>query len=201
VACHVYQTHGFQATSLRKMAEELGISAPAIYYHFRSKAELLVEGYRRRLEQMIEVHQRIQEDLSPTEELWTFTALHVHMQLFPGYDGPYRFMATQLLGHVTPEEGEPLRNAMEEYTNQLTEILNRGMKAGDFTKGPALLIAFAIFGMDNNINQWYSADGKYSATEVADVYADLARRTVGSDQKINRAKLRKLVGGALKKDR
>jgi AcrR family transcriptional regulator len=201
VACHIYQKDGFQATSLQRMAKELGISGPAIYYHFRSKAELLVEGYRWRIGRMVEVHQRIHPDLTASEDLWIFTALHVHLQLFPGYDGPYRFGAAQLLTLVTEEESAPLREVMRLYTDELVEILNRGMKAREFSKGPVTPIAFAIFGMDQHIAQWYSAEGKCSASELANLYADLALRLVGSTQKINRPKLRRLTENALKADR
>lgn len=201
VACHIYQKHGFQATSLRRMAEELGISGPAIYYHFRSKSALLVEGYRLRIGRMVEVHQRIYADLTPSEDLWTFTALHVHLQLYPGYEGPYRFGAAQLVTLVTPEEGAPLRKVMKRYKNELVEILNRGMKAGEFSKGPVTPMSFAIFGMDHHVSQWYSAGGKCSAAEIADLYADLALRLVGSEQKINRRKLRLLAEKAINEDR
>ena len=150
---------------------------------------------------MVEVHQRIHPDLTPSEDVWTFTALHVHLQLFPGYDGPYMFGAAQLLTLVTPEESAPLREVMRRYTNELVEILKRGVKAREFSKGPVTPIAFSIFGMDQHIAQWYAADGECSAAEIADLYADLALRIVGSDQKINRPKLRRLTEKALKVDR
>jgi AcrR family transcriptional regulator len=201
VACHIYQKHGFQAASLRRIADELGISGPAMYYHFRSKAELLVEGYCWRIGRMVDVHQRIYADLTPTEDLWTFTALHVHLQLFPGFDGPYRFGAAQLLTLVSAEDNAPLRKVMKSYTGELTEILERGMKAREFTKGPVTPTAFAIFGMDQHVAEWYSAEGDCSPREIAELYADLALRIVGSGEKINRAKLRRLTEKALKDHR
>jgi AcrR family transcriptional regulator len=42
VALDLFTDQGFDATSMREIAERLGISKPAIYYHFASKDELLL---------------------------------------------------------------------------------------------------------------------------------------------------------------
>lgn len=38
--CH-FQRHGYAGTSIRDIAEELGISKAAVYYHFRAKGDLV----------------------------------------------------------------------------------------------------------------------------------------------------------------
>jgi AcrR family transcriptional regulator len=42
VALELFQTQGFAATSLRHIAERLGITKAALYYHYPSKSELIV---------------------------------------------------------------------------------------------------------------------------------------------------------------
>jgi AcrR family transcriptional regulator len=41
VALELFGEHGYEATSLREIAERLGISKAAVYYHFRSKEKIL----------------------------------------------------------------------------------------------------------------------------------------------------------------
>jgi AcrR family transcriptional regulator len=41
VALRLFSTRGFEQTSLREIAEELGITKAALYYHFTSKRDLL----------------------------------------------------------------------------------------------------------------------------------------------------------------
>lgn len=41
VALRLFSTRGFEQTSLREIAEELGITKAALYYHFSSKRDLL----------------------------------------------------------------------------------------------------------------------------------------------------------------
>ncbi|SDQ22390.1 TetR/AcrR family transcriptional regulator [Quadrisphaera sp. DSM 44207] len=43
VALKLFSTNGFEQTSLREIAERLGITKAALYYHFPSKTELLNE--------------------------------------------------------------------------------------------------------------------------------------------------------------
>lgn len=45
-ALELFRANGFGRTSLREIADKVGISKPALYYHFDSKDDLLVELVR-----------------------------------------------------------------------------------------------------------------------------------------------------------
>jgi AcrR family transcriptional regulator len=47
VAIDLFTVQGFDATSMREIAERLGISKPAIYYHFASKEDILMALHMR----------------------------------------------------------------------------------------------------------------------------------------------------------
>lgn len=42
VALELFSAHGYDKTSLREIAERLDITRPALYYHFRTKEDILV---------------------------------------------------------------------------------------------------------------------------------------------------------------
>src|SRR6266496_3324925 len=41
VALELFTEHGYEKTSLREIAERLGVTKAALYYHFRSKEEII----------------------------------------------------------------------------------------------------------------------------------------------------------------
>src|SRR5437762_10376000 len=56
VALELFAEQGYDATSLREIAERLGVTKAALYYHFRSKEDIVrsfVEDYRTELEKVI----------------------------------------------------------------------------------------------------------------------------------------------------
>src|SRR5262252_8205382 len=57
VAVELFTEHGYEGTSLREIAERLGVTKAALYYHFRSKEDIiasLVEDLRRQMDALIE---------------------------------------------------------------------------------------------------------------------------------------------------
>ena len=50
VAARIFAIKGYHATTLEEIARELGITKPALYYHVRSKEEILREIINRILE-------------------------------------------------------------------------------------------------------------------------------------------------------
>jgi AcrR family transcriptional regulator len=56
VGLRLFTEHGYEATSLREIAEELGVTKAALYYHFRSKDEIiksLVEDRLAKVDELI----------------------------------------------------------------------------------------------------------------------------------------------------
>ena len=87
---------------------------------------------------------------------------------------------------------------MRNYVDVLIKILQRGMKENIFTKAPTAPMAFAIFGMDNHICQWYQSGRGISPNDLAELYAGTALRIAGSEKITYRARLRRLTENALK---
>ena len=57
VALELFAERGYDATSLREIAERLGVTKAALYYHFKSKEDIvrsLFEDYAREVDELIE---------------------------------------------------------------------------------------------------------------------------------------------------
>jgi AcrR family transcriptional regulator len=56
VAVELFTEHGYEGTSLREIAERLGVTKAALYYHFKSKEDIiqsLVEDYLALMDELI----------------------------------------------------------------------------------------------------------------------------------------------------
>jgi AcrR family transcriptional regulator len=71
VAAELFGERGYDATSLREIAERLGISKAALYYHFSSKQEIL----RALVEPMGDILREIVERLETTQNLRDWAAV------------------------------------------------------------------------------------------------------------------------------
>jgi AcrR family transcriptional regulator len=73
-ALDLFSVDGFTGTSLREIAEKVGISKPALYYHFGSKEELLVEIVRPIQDALDDLLDRAEAADPPTTGREFFTA-------------------------------------------------------------------------------------------------------------------------------
>ena len=58
IAVELFTEHGYEGTSLREIAERLGVTKAALYYHFRSKEDIiqsLVEDYQGQIDALIDL--------------------------------------------------------------------------------------------------------------------------------------------------
>ena len=69
VAARIFATKGYHATTLEEIARELGITKPALYYHVRSKEEILREIINKILEPMEAALKVGKSSLSPKEKI------------------------------------------------------------------------------------------------------------------------------------
>jgi AcrR family transcriptional regulator len=56
IAVELFTEHGYEGTSLREIAERLGVTKAALYYHFKSKEDIilsLVEDYQAQMDGLI----------------------------------------------------------------------------------------------------------------------------------------------------
>src|SRR5215831_10009921 len=57
VAVELFTEHGYEGTSLREIAERLSVTKAALYYHFKSKEDIiesLVQDYYGQIDELIE---------------------------------------------------------------------------------------------------------------------------------------------------
>ena len=176
-AANLFAEKGYLGTNLRAIADALGMSRPGLYYHFPSKEKLLeaiIEELTLSSErQLVQIAREKEGD--PEEALQlivraTTLWLLDHQLYFRVLDRSERDLPADLR-----EANEASKRTNLEY---VVGIIERGIAVGKFRPIDPHIAALAIAGMRNWAAWWYRADGRLSATEIADQVADMAVRSV-----------------------
>ncbi len=149
-AAVLFRNKGFSASSMRELAEKMGVEAPSLYNHIGSKSEILREICFRIAKEfqnnMQQVMQMPSNEITKAEAIIRF---HIHMML-QHYDEVY------VANHEWRQLEEPyLSNFLtqrKQYEQQFAGIINQGIQKGAFKNVNAqtavLVILSAVRGLE-----------------------------------------------------
>ena len=176
-AVDIFARRGYRATSMRDLAEAVGLSKPAIYHYVRSKEELLVTLYRRVVEEGIEsAREIVSTQQEPMAALRAVLADRVR----------YTCENRRLLRIFFEEESElpaelmeTVREQRRRYEDALIELLVRATQTGAarLDSSPRVTVN-TLLGAANWTYKWFDPQGPLTAEELAETMADLMMRLV-----------------------
>lgn len=155
-AVRLFAEQGFAATSLRQVADAVGISRPTLYYYFSSKDEFLQrlvgEVTTAGAETMAEI-------AAQGSDPWERIRLSVSALLRRRVQDPLKFRALDRCeGDLGESLAEAHRLAKRTVLHLLTEMLSAGQSAGMIRAVDPRMAAFGIIGMCNWVAWWHGSD-------------------------------------------
>jgi AcrR family transcriptional regulator len=173
VAARTFAVKGYRATSLQEIADEVGVTRPSFYYHFRSKQEILAAILETALVRAEEAVDAALDGPAPAAEKFrNFVFKYVEINTEHA-EVPVLF---QSFGELEPDASERARQRRRAIDNRLASFIEEGVRRGDFTAPSPLIAAYGILGAVNWMYTWYRPEGRFAATEVAAMLADLLLR-------------------------
>jgi AcrR family transcriptional regulator len=169
-AAELFAGWGFGATSLDDIAERLGVTKGALYYHIKNKEEILRLIYLMVLAASEEPLARIAEaDLPPAEKLYRAIVHHVAVA---ADRSPAMIVFYREQPHLTGSFAKEIIVRKKAYEIYFQRIIMEGQATGVFTgKIDPKIAAFGILGMCNWLSQWYRPDGPLNSQEIAAMFA------------------------------
>ena len=165
-ARHVFSAGGRQA-KLDAVAREAGVGIGTLYRHFPTREALFEAVYRREVDQLGALAQRLAQDAAPVEALRDW--LHANVRLAATKKGMVE--ALQLVVHGS---SELKAYSFQRLTDGLALLLERGVAAGelraDITASDLLRTVVGILYSDSSLG------GQTSALRIMDVFVDGLRR-------------------------
>ncbi|MGO4246200.1 TetR/AcrR family transcriptional regulator [Paenarthrobacter sp. RAF54_2] len=183
VALQKFLQHGYAGTSMKALAEELGVSAPAIYWYFPSKNDLYVSVLAAAMKDFLtHVRDSITEN-EPVLRLGQIVRAHVTWQLQQlGAARAFDLtMSYKGEAHEIPSEQlEPVFEMQREYVREVQNVLQAGKTRGVMQVDDVPTASFAIITLCDYVFTWFDPHGEMSIAAVANRYEGLVRNMVGA---------------------
>jgi AcrR family transcriptional regulator len=183
-AARVFGERGYEAATLDEVAHAVGIKKGSLYYHIRSKEDLLFALHQRLADELLyNTYAALESAQSPTERLRA--VLRVAMRLIAEHKQEVTVFLheRQLLSSDRWREVVAKRDA---YQRIIEEILSEGIEEGVFRPVPVKVATLGLLGMTNWGYQWFRSNGPLSADAIADVFTDMViegLRARGGDER------------------
>jgi len=165
VAVDVFNRHGYEATSMGVLAENLGITKSAIYHHVPSKEYLLQIALDKALGGLEAILDETQAKTGAADARLEFVLRSAVAVLTDRL--PYVTLLLRLRGNTEIE-----RSALErrrEFDHAVAGLVDEaradGTLRGDID---ARTTTRLLFGMINSIVEWFSPDGPLTPEKLAD---------------------------------
>ena len=154
------------------------MSPAALYVHHRSKEELLYLISRSGHEHTLALMRAgVASSEDPTEQLRTvvhdFAVDHAR-----AHTGAR--VVNYELAALSPEHLREIREIRQQIDQELRQVVEAGVAAGDFDTPDPRMAAVALLSLGIDIARWYRDEGSWTPEDIADHYADLALRVVGA---------------------
>ncbi len=170
-AAQMFYTNGLSNTTLEAVGEQLNVTKPFIYSHFKSKNELLAEICSRGIRAWLDVLDRVVASQgTPTEKL---RALARDFMLAVIENQANIAIYTREEKHLSEDSREAINAMRRDFDRKFCALLDEGVAAGEFSVGDVQITALAIGGIISWSYVWYRPDGRLSGDQTADTVADL----------------------------
>ena len=154
-AARCFNIKGYSGTSLKDVANLLGLTDAALYYYVRNKQELVYLCYVRAADVGREAMQRaIGEGEDGLETVRRY--LRYHIEYMVGEKGPIAIMSE--IPSLKPEHREEVLELSRKHSAAFEALLERGIGDGSIAPCDVRMTGNAIMGSLNWIPKWFHGD-------------------------------------------
>ncbi len=175
VAAGSFLDRGYDATSLRQIADAVGMKAGSLYYHFASKDELLTEVLQRGIDVMNEAFDAAAAAApAATTRAPERITVHVRAHLAALYEnGPYTAAHVTTFRTAPPTVRDDIVKVRDAYEARWTQLLRDMQADGHIAADVNVTLArLSLFGVMNSSVDWFDR----SRRNLDDFAAAIARQ-------------------------
>lgn len=165
-ASKLFKEKGFGGTSMRDLAEKVGMEAASMYNHIKSKDEILelicfkiADEYSSHLDEINKTQQSFQDKLK------AIIRLHINLMIV---DGNGVSVANNDWKYLREEPKERYKSRRRAYEKTFATIIEDGIKTGEFKKMNVSVALFTMLSSLRWIELWYKPSREISQQQLED---------------------------------
>ena len=165
--------HGFEALTMRQLAEAVGIQVGGLYHYFPDKQALLFALIDTHLRDLLTLADATIGWADPVKRLQSFVRFHIlhHVGLRNA-----SHVANNELRSLNREHFASVLKQRGLYEKKLRQILKDGQEAGQFEIVDLTLTTMAMLAMLNEVCVWYRDGGAHSLDAITNHFAAMTCR-------------------------
>jgi AcrR family transcriptional regulator len=170
-AVKLFSARGYDQTTLQDIAGEAGLTKGALYYHFKSKEEILRRVHDDMIEQIVaDSRPVLHAGLSAAETLRGL--IHVHLAAIETRGDAIKVFLRERRGFSAPN-WQDIKEHRDEIERMFVDVIVAGQRDGEFAlKSNPRILAFGVLGMICWATEWFQPN-RLPAAAIADIFADM----------------------------
>lgn len=167
----LFRERGYAAVGLREIAAGVGIQAPSLYNHYKSKDDILREICFDLAKQFFEAF----DAAEATEEKSVRkikAVIKAHIGVIAGNIDSAEIFFNEWIFLEQPHLGK-FKKQRHDYEMKFREIIDRGIRKKEFKKMNSKLVAFTVFSALNATYDFMRSTEKVPLEQMAEDIADL----------------------------
>lgn len=165
-AAAMFREKGFAATSMRDLAESVGIEAASLYNHIRSKNEIL-EAICFDVANRFNTNMELIESGNHKSITKVETLLRFHIQqMIENYEEVY--VSDREWKHLEDPYLSNFQTQRRNYRKKFAAIIEEGIQKGEIRKIDAPTAVLIVLHAVSGIESWHRSKAKISAQELED---------------------------------
>ena len=159
-AAYCFNQKGYSGTSLKDVANILGLTDAALYYYVRNKEELVYQCYVRAADVGCDAMNRaIKEAQCGFDQVQLYIRYHIESMV--GDLGPVAILSE--IPSLKPEHRDKVLELSRSHSSRFEALLEAGIKDGSIAPCDVRMTGNSIMGSINWIPKWFHGDADMAA--------------------------------------
>jgi AcrR family transcriptional regulator len=164
-ACSLFFANGYAATSLDRIASEMGVHKSTIFHYVPNKPALLAKVLDTAFNDYVASLGTIARKRS-TASARLRAGLENHLEFVMSHASELQIYLRERQ-HLNEPEGQAYVEMTEKYQAIFTRLTKAAMAEGAIPEGDPTVTCLLLLGCANSIAEWYRSDGPISAQAIA----------------------------------